>query len=105
MTVFLNSLFTETGKEAFEDFVPSEDGELENNYKPEIAIVNAPTIILTLEAGVGNKTLPMLLFYLGFQSTVNDWSTKTVRLRKICNEKSFRYFYPYSVFRWGSSAL
>lgn len=53
-------------------------------YKPELALVSAPTVLLTLEAGVGNKTLPMLLLYLGFQSNVSDWSTKTVssRLRK-----------------------
>lgn len=64
--------------EAFEDFSPPEDAEADFTYKQELAIVSAPTIILTLEAGVGNKTLPMLLFYLGFQSNINDWSTKTV---------------------------
>lgn len=47
-------------------------------YKPELAIISAPTILLTLEAGVGNKTLPMLLTNIGFQSNVNDWSTKSV---------------------------
>lgn len=47
-------------------------------YKPELAIISAPTILLTLEAGVGNKTLPMLLMHIGFQSNVNDWSTKSV---------------------------
>lgn len=56
---------------ADEEFLPA--------YKPELAIISAPVILLTLEAGVGNKTLPMLLFHLGFQSNINDWSTKTVR--------------------------
>ncbi|XP_047359322.1 vacuolar protein sorting-associated protein 13 isoform X3 [Vespa velutina] len=49
-------------------------------YKPELAIISAPTILLTLEAGVGNKTLPMLLMHIGFQSHVNDWSTKSMSL-------------------------
>nr|XP_050858456.1 intermembrane lipid transfer protein Vps13 isoform X2 [Vespula vulgaris] len=49
-------------------------------YKPELAIISAPTILLTLEAGVGNKTLPMLLTNIGFQSNVNDWSTKSMSL-------------------------
>ncbi|XP_043267936.1 vacuolar protein sorting-associated protein 13 isoform X2 [Venturia canescens] len=70
-------LKTEVGVEALEDYLydNSEDAVL---YKPELAIVSAPVILLTLEAGVGNKTLPMLLFHVGFQSNVNDWSTKTM---------------------------
>ena len=63
--------------EAIEDMILSCD-EYSAVYKPELAIVSAPVILLTLEAGVGNKTLPMLLFHLSFQSNVNDWSTKTV---------------------------
>jgi len=63
--------------EAFEEFTYPDD-EIVTAYKAELAIVSAPTILLTLEAGVGNKTLPMLLLHVGFQSNVNDWSTKTV---------------------------
>ena len=73
----MNVLFAEVGVEAVEDLILSEE-EYNAVYKPEVAIISAPVILLTLEAGVGNKTLPMLLFHLGFQSTVNDWSTKTV---------------------------
>lgn len=65
--------------EANEDLdFSDEEVTIVETYKPEMAILSAPTILLTLEAGVGNKTLPMLLMHLGFQSNVNDWSTNTV---------------------------
>lgn len=63
--------------EAFEDIINAEFQGIPA-YKPEVAIVSAPTILFTLEAGVGNKTLPMLSLRLDFQSTVHDWSTPTV---------------------------
>ncbi|KAI4489144.1 hypothetical protein M0804_004642 [Polistes exclamans] len=70
-------LKTEIAVEALEDFTyPDYDNDAV--YKPELAIISAPTILLTLEAGVGNKTLPMLLMHIGFQSNVNDWSTKSM---------------------------
>lgn len=70
-------LQTEVGMEVLEDFFyPSYDDNA--LYKPELAIISAPTILLTLEAGIGNKTLPMLLMHIGFQSNVNDWSTKSM---------------------------
>lgn len=75
--LFCNS--TEIATEALEDLQISDDeGSPTAVYKPELAIVSAPTILLTLEAGVGNKTLPMLLLHLGFQSNIHDWSTNTV---------------------------
>nr|XP_012140992.1 PREDICTED: vacuolar protein sorting-associated protein 13C isoform X2 [Megachile rotundata] len=70
-------LKTEVGVEAIEDFVYSDDEDA-TTYKPELAIISAPTILFTLEAGVGNKTLPMLLLNIGFQSNINDWSTKSM---------------------------
>lgn len=63
--------------EALEEFIYP-DEEITTTYKSELAIISAPTILFTLEAGVGNKTLPMLLLHVGFQSNINDWSTKTV---------------------------
>lgn len=70
--------------EASEDLQFSDDeGTPAAVYKPELAMVSAPTILLTLEAGIGNKTLPMLLLHLGFQSNVHDWSTNTVLIRSI----------------------
>lgn len=72
-------LKTEVGIEAVEDFVYSDDEDTVV-YKPELAIISAPTILFTLEAGVGNKTLPMLLLHIGFQSNINDWSTKTMNI-------------------------
>ncbi|XP_011874480.1 PREDICTED: vacuolar protein sorting-associated protein 13C isoform X2 [Vollenhovia emeryi] len=72
-------LKTEVAMEALEEITyPADADEIVAAYKPELAIVSAPTILFTLEAGVGNKTLPMLLLHLGFQSSVNDWSTKSM---------------------------
>ncbi|CAG5075993.1 Similar to Vps13: Vacuolar protein sorting-associated protein 13 (Drosophila melanogaster) [Cotesia congregata] len=71
-------LKTEVATEAFEELNFVEDSVVA--YKPELAIVSAPNILLTLEAGVGNKTLPMLMLNLGFQSSVNDWSTRTMSI-------------------------
>ncbi|KAF2903862.1 hypothetical protein ILUMI_02321 [Ignelater luminosus] len=42
----------------------------------ELCIVSLSSLIITLEAGVGNKTLPMLLLQSSFQGTVNDWSSQ-----------------------------
>ncbi|XP_011630655.2 LOW QUALITY PROTEIN: vacuolar protein sorting-associated protein 13 [Pogonomyrmex barbatus] len=72
-------LKTEIAMEAFEEFAYPDD-EIVATYKPELAIVSAPTILFTLEAGVGNKTLPMLLLHLGFQSSIKDWSTKSMSM-------------------------
>lgn len=67
----------EVAMEALEEFTYPDD-EITTAYKSELAIISAPTILFTLEAGVGNKTLPMLLLHVSFQSNINDWSTKTV---------------------------
>lgn len=75
--------------EALEEFTYPDD-EVTAAYKPELAIVSAPTILLTLEAGVGNKTLPMLLLHVGFQSNINDWSTKSVS-RLLCKHLFINY--------------
>ncbi|KAG5312576.1 VP13A protein, partial [Acromyrmex insinuator] len=72
-------LKTEVAMEALEEFTYPDD-EIAAPYKPELAIVSAPTILFTLEAGVGNKTLPMLLLHVGFQSNINDWSTKSMSM-------------------------
>ncbi|XP_068984481.1 intermembrane lipid transfer protein Vps13 isoform X1 [Bombus flavifrons] len=72
-------LKTEVGVEAIEDIVYSDDEDT-TVYKPELAIISAPTILLTLEAGIGNKTLPMLLLHIGFESNISDWSTKTMNM-------------------------
>lgn len=81
----------EVGVEAIEDIVYSDDEDT-TVYKPELAIISAPTILLTLEAGIGNKTLPMLLLHIGFESNISDWSTKTVRYSGITLMKIFLHY-------------
>ncbi|XP_044002668.1 vacuolar protein sorting-associated protein 13 isoform X3 [Aphidius gifuensis] len=73
-------LKTDIATEVTEDAEFSDNEEITIPYKAELAIVSAPTILLTLEAGVGNKTLPMLLLHLGFQSKIHDWSTNTMSI-------------------------
>ncbi|CAG2060611.1 unnamed protein product, partial [Timema podura] len=46
----------------------------------EICIVAAPSIVITVEAGVGNQTLPMILLELGFQGTLYVDSSMTLQM-------------------------
>jgi len=72
-------LKTEVAMEALEEYTYLEE-EISTIYKPELAIISAPIILLTLEAGVGNKTLPMLMLHTSFQTNINDWSTKSMSI-------------------------
>ncbi|KAL3279818.1 hypothetical protein HHI36_017325 [Cryptolaemus montrouzieri] len=47
-----------------------------HNFLEELCIVNMPSIILTLEAGEGQKTLPMLLFESSFNGNIRNWSSQ-----------------------------
>lgn len=42
----------------------------------EICLVAVPSVVITLEAGVGNKTVPMLLVESSLQATINNWSSQ-----------------------------
>lgn len=44
--------------------------------KNELCFMTIPSLVLTIEAGVGNKTLPMLLLESSFQGNVNNWSSE-----------------------------
>lgn len=46
----------------------------------EICLISMPTLIITVEAGIGNKTLPMLMLKSGFQGNVKNWSSQVTRL-------------------------
>lgn len=48
----------------------------EQNTLKEICIINMPTILITVEAGVGNKTLPMIMLQSGFTGQVTNWSSQ-----------------------------
>lgn len=49
---------------------------LEPVQNKEICLVNIPMIVVTIEAGVGNKTLPMLILESGFQGKIANWSSQ-----------------------------
>jgi len=42
----------------------------------EVCLLQIPSLVITLEAGVGTKTLPMLLLETNMQATVRNWSSK-----------------------------
>jgi vacuolar protein sorting-associated protein 13A/C len=42
----------------------------------EVLILTAPSVVVTVEAGVGSQTLPMILVDIGFQGSVANWSTQ-----------------------------
>lgn len=41
----------------------------------EICIISVPSVVITVEAGVGTKTLPMLLLESNLQAHVRNWSS------------------------------
>lgn len=63
--------------EAVEDLGPSET-EVISKAKTlqELCIITVPSIVFTIEAGVGNKTLPMLMLETGFQGSAKNWSSQ-----------------------------
>lgn len=42
----------------------------------ELCLISVPSIVITLEAGVGNKSIPMLLFESNFQGNARNWSSQ-----------------------------
>ncbi|XP_063230011.1 intermembrane lipid transfer protein Vps13 isoform X2 [Bacillus rossius redtenbacheri] len=68
-------LKTEMGVEAVE----AAPGALEAAAPPakqEVCIVSAPSVVVTMEAGVGTKTLPMIMLQLSFEGSINNWSSQ-----------------------------
>ncbi|XP_075230691.1 vacuolar protein sorting 13C isoform X2 [Lycorma delicatula] len=50
--------------------------ESSNEDVSEICLISIPTIVITIEAGIGSHTLPMLLLESSVKGTVNDWSSQ-----------------------------
>ncbi|KAL1140359.1 hypothetical protein AAG570_000291 [Ranatra chinensis] len=55
----------------------------------EICIFSAPSIILTIEVGVGKTTVPMLLLQSSIQATVKDWSSQLSVDSHVCLEVAY----------------
>ena len=55
-----------------------DQNQAQTKEKPlnEVCILNAPTIVVTIEAGVGNKTIPMLLLESHIQGQIKNWSSQ-----------------------------
>lgn len=39
-------------------------------------ILKVPSVVVKLEGGVGNRTVPLLITEMSFQGEVRDWSGK-----------------------------
>lgn len=52
------------------------DVTLKGKALQELCIITVPSIVFTLEAGVGNKTLPMLMLETGLQGAAKNWSSQ-----------------------------
>ncbi|XP_018574731.1 vacuolar protein sorting-associated protein 13 isoform X2 [Anoplophora glabripennis] len=69
-------LKTENALEALE-YPSAEGGRIKKkNALQELCIITVPSIVFTIEAGVGNKTLPMLILETGFQGAARNWSSQ-----------------------------
>lgn len=44
--------------------------------KNENCLISVPSIVFTIEAGIGTKTMPMLLTECTFNGSINNWSSK-----------------------------
>ncbi|XP_060559282.1 intermembrane lipid transfer protein VPS13A-like [Ruditapes philippinarum] len=55
------------------DEVLEERGE--QSYKEKM-ILKVPSIVVKIEGGVGNRTVPLLITEMSFQGEVRDWSGK-----------------------------
>lgn len=44
--------------------------------KSENCLISIPSIVFTIEAGIGTKTMPMLLTECTFNGSINNWSSK-----------------------------
>lgn len=52
------------------------DNKLSILKKSEVCLISIPSIVFTIEAGIGTKTMPMLLTECTFNGSVNNWSSK-----------------------------
>lgn len=65
---------TEQAEDAY-DTLMVDPKSLQTKFS-EICLASISSIVITLEAGVGKKTIPMLLLEMGFQGEVKNWSSQ-----------------------------
>lgn len=66
-------LFSELGEEAFE--VHNEGKISEDTHLSELCVFTVPTLLITVEIGVGTNTVPMILVETSIQASIRDWSS------------------------------
>lgn len=67
---FLKSDMAEEATEQVMEYIP------EKKTLQEICIISMSSLVITVEAGVGNKTLPMLLFETTLKGSAKNWSSQ-----------------------------
>lgn len=65
-------LKTDLGLEAIE----STDNFVRQQPLEELCIISVPSIIVTIEAGIGNKTVPMILLETSLKGIARNWSSQ-----------------------------
>ncbi|CAG9772493.1 unnamed protein product [Ceutorhynchus assimilis] len=70
-------LRNEEAEEAYEEDIFEVSTTTANKMSlQELCIVSMPSIVITLEAGVANKTVPFLLFETSLKASVKNWSSQ-----------------------------
>lgn len=58
-----------------DDYVPTPISE----RKPEICIVEVPSIVIVIETGLGYYTYPMLVIETKMNAEIRDWSSQVMQ--------------------------
>ncbi|KAJ8953002.1 hypothetical protein NQ318_015363 [Aromia moschata] len=69
-------LKTDMALDAFELNQTISNTEIARPALQELCIISMPSVVITIEAGVGNKTLPMLLLETSFKGSARNWSSQ-----------------------------
>lgn len=59
--------------------------------KSEVCLISIPSIIFTIEAGIGTKTMPMLITECTFNGSINNWSSKVSIINNFTNIQIFLF--------------
>lgn len=72
---FLQTVKSQNAVEAAEDLVIPSVEETVTPVTREQLLFTMRKVVITIEAGVGNRTVPMILLESSFQADIRDWST------------------------------
>lgn len=68
-------LRSEEAQEVTEDTI-ADQATITKTVLQELCIISMPSIVITVEAGVANKTVPFLLFETTLRGSAKNWSSQ-----------------------------